>query len=360
MKFERNRRYLVILVFLLLLGFYFLVQKQAPVMQAPLGDCDPNTYYIDYELGDDSNDGLCQASAWKHSPGDPNALLNPLGTQLQPGDTVAFKGGVKYYGDLTLAASGTSAGRITYLGNEWGTGKAIIDGSNLITTSWTNCLSAADCGDNPNWQNIYYTTAPAGMTLFKPIYEGDSFASIAQDPNPVDPHYYDSIAGFHNIPYGGNIILTLSSITDPTRFTQTDPSYYNGSSIAFWYNPNMVTYQNVISFDPATDTIYFDPYTGGGNLYPDRDGKYSILNHLGSLDSVGESSFNQVEGRVYLWPKDVNNLNDISVANSKQLIDTYGHDYITIEGFKIQKAYGDLEEYHLGSGIYNDLFISDS
>ena len=164
------------------------------------------------------------------------------------------------------------------------------------------------------------------MTLFKPIYEGDSFASIAQDPNPVDPHYYDSIAGFHNIPYGGNIILTLSSITDPTRFTQTDPSYYNGSSIAFWYNPNMVTYQNVISFDPATDTIYFD----------------------------------QVEGRVYLWPKDVNNLNDISVANSKQLIDTYGHDYITIEGFKIQKAYGDLEEYHLGSGIYNDLFISDS
>jgi len=91
----------------------------------------------------DTNDGLSAATAWKHAPGDPNATVNPVSVNLLPGDTVLFKGGVKYRGGIRIAgpsiggyynqrANGTVNNPIKLIGDQWpglvGT-KAIIDGS---------------------------------------------------------------------------------------------------------------------------------------------------------------------------------------------------------------------------------------
>lgn len=51
-------------------------------------------YYIDYENGDNNNDGTTPQTAWKHAPGDINATGNPLAHVPGPGDTFLFKGGV--------------------------------------------------------------------------------------------------------------------------------------------------------------------------------------------------------------------------------------------------------------------------
>ncbi|HDR67725.1 MAG TPA: right-handed parallel beta-helix repeat-containing protein, partial [Bacteroidaceae bacterium] len=94
-------------------------------------------YYVDYSNGSDFNHGLSSSSPFKHCPGDNNATNTAGSTTLSAGDTVIFKGGVQYNGQVNLNWSGSKANVITYDGNTagtWGTGKAIIDGQD--TRNW--------------------------------------------------------------------------------------------------------------------------------------------------------------------------------------------------------------------------------
>jgi|WetSurMetagenome_2_1015567.scaffolds.fasta_scaffold00368_9 parallel beta-helix repeat protein len=100
------------------------------------------TYYVDFSNGQNSNSGRSQALAWKQSPGDASATLVPAQTALFAGDTVLFKGGVAYKGQICVKWSGTgSAAPVTFDGNSagtWGTGKAIIDGENARSNGFTS------------------------------------------------------------------------------------------------------------------------------------------------------------------------------------------------------------------------------
>lgn len=123
-------------------------------MTAAVGDtqvCAVNTYYVDFDGGDDANDGKCTNTAWKHAPGDPNALLNPLAksstsgaqNKLVAGNTIIFKGGVVYNGRIAIQYnSGSSVAPITYKSGHlaspaWGAGRAVIDGTGISTFSST-------------------------------------------------------------------------------------------------------------------------------------------------------------------------------------------------------------------------------
>jgi hypothetical protein len=92
------------------------------------------TYYVDFSSGSDSASGTSKATPWKHAPGDANAIGGPAAAHLMPGDVVLFKGGVPYYGTVTLTASGTANAPIVLEGGAqqgWGTGNAIIDGQEM-------------------------------------------------------------------------------------------------------------------------------------------------------------------------------------------------------------------------------------
>lgn len=70
---------------------------------------------------------------------------------------------------------------------------AVLDGSEALT-GWTNCTSAAACGDNANYANIYYAFIPAGFynsPFTANLRENDDFLRIAQDPN--QPGYRKSL-----------------------------------------------------------------------------------------------------------------------------------------------------------------------
>jgi hypothetical protein len=92
------------------------------------------TYYVDFEKGNDGGDGRTTATAWKHCPGDAAAAQVAQTSVLGPGDTVKFKGGVRYAGSIHLSFGGGENKPITYDGNllaDWGKGKAVIDGECL-------------------------------------------------------------------------------------------------------------------------------------------------------------------------------------------------------------------------------------
>jgi len=91
-------------------------------------------YFVDFAAGNDAADGITQSTAWKHAPGDTNATGSPKAATLQPGDIVLFKGGVPYYGTVTVSTSGTATAPIVLEGGAqqgWGTGNAIVDGQEM-------------------------------------------------------------------------------------------------------------------------------------------------------------------------------------------------------------------------------------
>ncbi|MFP4579447.1 MAG: LamG domain-containing protein [Candidatus Sumerlaeia bacterium] len=83
--------------------------------------------YIDYEAGNDNNDGLTKDTAWKHHPWDPAATGRAKAGRA---DVYIFKGGVTYRGNIVVP-SGASAKLLR--DPEWGEGEARIYGSEIVT-----------------------------------------------------------------------------------------------------------------------------------------------------------------------------------------------------------------------------------
>jgi len=85
------------------------------------------TYYVDFATGANSNAGTSTGAPFKHCPGDDSATSTAASTALSAGDTVIFKGGVAYQGEVDMDWAGSSGNPITYDGNTsgaWGTGMA--------------------------------------------------------------------------------------------------------------------------------------------------------------------------------------------------------------------------------------------
>ncbi|MFW5864002.1 MAG: LamG domain-containing protein, partial [bacterium] len=91
--------------------------------------------YIDYEAGDDNNDGLTKTTAWKHHPWDIEATGNAA--QGSGVVTYIFKGGVMYRGQMQADESGTAEEPIRLTWDpSWGEGKPWIVGSSRVPQKW--------------------------------------------------------------------------------------------------------------------------------------------------------------------------------------------------------------------------------
>ncbi|MDO7883440.1 right-handed parallel beta-helix repeat-containing protein [Antiquaquibacter soli] len=83
----------------------------------------PTTYYVDAVAGDNNAAGTTTSSAWK-------TLAKVNATTFQPGDSILFKSGQTWNGQLHPLGSGTSGSPITI--SSYGTGsKPLINGASL-------------------------------------------------------------------------------------------------------------------------------------------------------------------------------------------------------------------------------------
>jgi hypothetical protein len=314
-----------------------------------------DTYYIDYDEGSDSGNGLTIGSAWKHCPGDANFA----GTYVpQPGDTFIFKGDVIYSGSIEIVGD-----ELNYIGNAWPGLEgvtAIIDGSEVFNSQWTQCSSQTVCGDNSNWQNIYYTTAPDGFDLFTPLYDEGEFLWFSQYPYQPDPFYFDEIDYYLSIP-PQNIYSSSdnTSIVDPTYFCKTssdencDLNYYDNSYITLWKIPNVVVVQKILGYNPSEHKITFE-WVDPNNIYSDRNSNYSVINNLHEmiLDQPGEFYFDESNQKIYVWSSFSGNPSQrITYSNHVIGFNINGNSNILIEGFKIRGYSGD--SHREGCAIHN-------
>lgn len=313
------------------------------------------TYYVDFDGGNDTADGRSPQTAFKRCPGDAEATGTAASTALQPGDTVLFKGGVTYRGSVVCKWSGAEGKPITYDGNTQGspgTGRAVLDGAEIIS-AWTRCRSADECGGNPHWQDIYWADAPFPTDPFLAnLYQGEQMLWPAQDPNMKDPFYPDSTEEYR--PFDTKK-ASPTTLVDDAYLTQADPRAWDGAYVAIWAQPNYVYFQKVTGYNPAAHEIAYDKLPAAH--YPDRPGRYSMLNSLQVLDQPGECVIRDEGGksRIYLWPLGKEDFSRGAVSISRRTFgfDLNGNSYVAIRGFLI-RGFASCAP-HRGAGITNDV-----
>ena len=318
------------------------------------------TYYIDFQSGSDSNNGLSTSVPWKHCPGDSNAAGTAKSTTPSAGDTICFKGGVTYRGTITIQSAGTSGNQIIYDGacSGFGTGNAIITTSAAFTNEWTQCSDVATCGNNANYANIYYADisalVSAGLTVFHPWFEGDTLLYLAQDPNPVTQFHWADLTDYKSVAYTAvSKVGDTGYLTDATYFTQSSSSYWDGAYIGVWYQGNQIHRTPILSFNPSTDTVSFD-MTGKTFYSAGYNTAYAMLNHLSILDRAGEYVIDTTGGKIYLWSNSAPPTNiSYSMGTHYGIFNYSEHAYNTVRNFIFKNTHGFVARQQImGAGNY--------
>jgi len=293
------------------------------------------SWFVDNAAGNDANAGTSTSAPFRHCPGDADATGNAASCTPAAGDVVNFKGGVTYRGQIQVKSSGASGSPILYDGNSgWGTGKAILDGSTVLT-GW-----ALHAG------NVYSVDAPSGYNFWVPVFEDDTILDLSQYPKQTEPFFIDDLDDFATIPAAELSRLTTTTLVDTSYFTQADPSYWVGAYALIWCGPNIVVPTLITAYDPATHKITFNDV--GQTLYTGRDVKWSVVNHPDLITQAGEYAYRG--GKIYAWLRNPG-MSEISVGSKQWVFNIYQKSYITIDGFIAQKCVGLDNEYNLGSPV---------
>ncbi len=301
-------------------------------------------YYVDYDLGNDLNSGLTEADAWKHCPGDKNATGIANATILSEGSTVFFKGNTKYRGSININGNGSSSNKVRYVGNAWGNSRAILDGG-LLLNNWTD--EGSGIYSTPIPSSVSHSL-PGSFNLQQFINNETKRLNVTQYPQSNDPFFFDDITNY-NVVKSEN--LSLQSIRDDIFFNQTNPDYWNGSSVLIFINPNLIEERKIKSFDPTINTIYFDALPPNA-IYPDgRDQYYSIFNSNHYLIQDGSYFIDFDNQKIFINPvdEDLQN-NPIGYSNEKIGFNLNNKNNIEISGFEIKFFGGDTFIDGIGIG----------
>jgi len=213
--------------------------------------------YIDFESGDDNNDGKSVKTAWKHHPWDSAATGKP---QTSSGIfTYVFKRGVVYRGVLTARESGEKGNPIRLTSNRsWGKGEAYFYGSRRFTSGWKKA-DAQIAPNIPDAGKVWYRDIDGEMPDTKVVCElsGDQIKRVrlARTPNyhysMPDPLQYWPVWTKKEAYDNSNNNLWLS---DSLHITQKDPKYYEGGTV--WSEDDNVVMntllgQKIKAWDPA-------------------------------------------------------------------------------------------------------------
>jgi hypothetical protein len=302
-------------------------------------------YYVDYDAGSDAANGTTTGTPWKHCPGDSNATGNAASTTPISGDTIKLKGGVYYYGKILIKSSGTEGNDIVYTGNQWGTGRAIIDASTEITSEWTRCTAATQCDTNPNFDSIWYTDL-SGITDASRahICEEDSMLFMAQWPVLTDKFWYNSPTTMRHPD-----TVSFKWLKDDTLAVCGGASLAGKRFFAYLGNNTVRPFYKVTAFYPP-DSLTFDslvetPYYGTSS-------RYAIGN---SPRHIVKGTYAIIEGtgttRCFIWPlsSDPNNVRmSYTAVNNSYCIQINAKHDISLIGFQCQKATGYRNAVGLG------------
>jgi hypothetical protein len=312
--------------------------------------------YIDYESGNDENEGTSKDRPWQHHPWDPEATGNAAacgGTH-----TYVFKRGVVYRGHLLADESGKAGDPIRLTSDpSWGRGEAVIAGSERAK-SWSR---GADRADIPEPEKVWWTDLNFAPRLVWIIGSDGTIARIplartpnwkVSDPDDVKSEWWqwdmEGVKWFNSLTEDGQLDLAVDSVhlTQPADYYQdailwTEHGWVMGA-------PYPVRVERV---DSAKKGLAFEGRYGAPGSYPIvRYCRYFLEDKPQYLDDPeGEFWFDKKGdgGRLYLrLPGDADpNAAHIEAARYANLIDSTGLSHVSITGltFRFTNVPWDLD-----------------
>ena len=298
----------------------------------------PEVRYINFEKGDDSNDGLRKSTAWKHHPWDPAATGK---AQSASGIyTYVFKRGVVYRGILTARESGEAGNPIRLTSDpSWGKGEAGMYGSIRFTSGWTRA-DAQIAPKIPEPEKVWYQDITGDIPDTKMVCEltplGIKRLRLARTPNYKDSP--DDLLKFwyawtHKEKYDDeNNNLWLG---DTVNLIQTDSGYYTGGTV--WsvedaVNMGALWRQKIREYDPVKHRIAVENRNFGGLRC-----RYFIENIPALLDTTSEFYYDNSIRRLFVRLDENKDPNTtiIEVAKTDKLLVIEDKHDIVISGFTI-------------------------
>jgi hypothetical protein len=308
------------------------------------------TYYVDYQAGNDKADGTSKRSPWKHCPADEQATDKAAACSLRAGDRIIFKGGVRYYGAISKKITGSANKPIIFDGNtdgSFGDGMAIIDGSAPLS-NWQVCKSKSDADGNEHFKEIWYTDVP-----YKGNWRGLNLLGakvpmhVSQHPNPADPLYQERVSEYTRSKTPMKRVDKTLTFSDPENLSGKPDDYYKGMGLCFHGGHNAAVHVNVLSFDSKTQTITTNSFTdmvSKGKLY--KDGlKYCFFNSVKIIDQAGEYAMHRLDEetvRIFVWPQELKDKQPYAISRSNKDKGFSFNDtsHVHVYGFKIERQGG--------------------
>ncbi len=220
--------------------------------------------YIDYESGNDANEGS-KARPWKHHPWDANATGNAA--TARGIDTYIFKGGVIYRGQLIVSEQGLPMHPIRLTRDpSWGQGPAIIAGSEMAK-GWTR---GADHPDIPRPEKVWKVKLEfAPRSLWMINNNGSSTRiPLARHPNwKANPEGEDYMADWFSWTNEGHPFERDDDYSaNDSKNLKGKPADFIEGAIIYpefgWVIGNPYA-SPVTGFDPQTGAVRFQNRTGG-------------------------------------------------------------------------------------------------
>ncbi len=286
--------------------------------------------YIDYENGDDSNDGQTTSTPWKHHPWDENATDNAAACSGI--HTYIFKRGVVYRGVLTAQESGSLIEPIRLTSDPtWGTGEAFFFGSKRFTGGWTQA-DETSAPNIPNPENVWYIDTWLPETKIVCEIDGENYKQlhVARSPNykyTADDPLKTWWEWTSKSEVDGDLWLR-----DRNNLTQTDPAYYEGATVFSQEDAIVmctVWCQDIKEWDAENNRVRVKNTNFGGTR-----SKYFIENTPFLLDTTSEFYYDQEADRLFVRLDDDKDPNTtiIEAATKTELIKIDNKHNIEISG----------------------------
>jgi hypothetical protein len=318
---------------------------------------DESVRYIDFESGNDANDGLSKQTSWKHHPWDPSAGGNAAACKGV--HTYIFKQGVDYRGEMNAKESGTTAAPIILTRDpSWGEGSAVICGSEAVT-GWKQGMNNHFI---PEPEKVWYVDlswAPRNVWM---VGKDGAVTRIAlartpnwtaTDPTDIQSQWWT----WKNPDKPFDNYATINGERRHLAFDKEDineskPQEYYANAIV-WTTKGWVMGRpfqaRVLAVDREHGSLVFPCQWGGAPTYKIIRGcRFYLEDKPQYLDSPGEFWFDKQGngGRLYIrLPGDIDpNAVRVEVAKRIHMIDSSGMSHVHISGltFRFTNTYWNL------------------
>ena len=283
-----------------------------------------NAHWVDFQNGNDNNDGKTKATAWKHAPGDPNATGVATAFKLAGGDHLVFADGVRYFGNIVAPIQGTLAAPIVFEGESVNQ-TAVIDGSEASATAQP-CASQAACYGVAAWKSVAVVKFAEALPESVQLYGNGAILTPAQWPNPTDLFYNEEIDGMAE-DTGVNLNSGVANV--PAALT-AGLKTIDDLRVAVWVRSNKIVERRVTAIKDgklAFDNTDIDSYT-------DRPSKFALRGHASMIDMTGEYAILPDRKTVLVKTADLNAT--IYASNGRGGFDLAGADNVTVRNLAFE------------------------